>query len=224
MNFEMSENIYKIGYVAGIIAFTFTVGFIVVQILQLLGILSFPLDEILIYGFSFLITVPFVIEILALHYVTPPKKQFWSHAALIFSIFYVLFVSANYIVQLATVIPARLQGATEKVDLLIQYPHSMFWNYDALGYIFMGIATLFAVPVFSKKYKLQKWVRGFFIANGVVVPLIAFVYFYPQFSNNILLLGLPWAITAPGCMLVLAIWFKHTYALKFEKERRGFQE
>ena len=57
-------------------------------------------------------------------------------------------------------------------------------------------------------------VSGFFlvipiagIANGLVIPLISVVYFYPYFSDSILLLGLPWAITAPGSMLVLAIWF-----------------
>lgn len=210
----MSGNIHKIGFWAGITAFFATLAFIVAQLLQLLGVIQFPVDEILIYGFSFLITVPFLIEILSLHYITPPQKRFWSHGALIFTVLYVMFVSANYIVQLATVIPAKLQGESEKIELLNQYPHSMFWNYDAMGYIFMGIATLFAVPLFSKNYGLHKWVKGFFIANGLVIPLISFVYFYPYFSDSILLLGLPWAITAPGSMLVLALWFKYSSKIR----------
>jgi hypothetical protein len=37
--------------------------------------------------------------------------------------------------------------------------------------------------------------------------LIAFVYFYPDFSETILLLGIPWMITAPVAMLLLAIMF-----------------
>lgn len=210
----VSDNIYMIGFWAGIISFLATIAFVIVQILQLLEVLSFPLDEILIYGFSFLITIPFLIEILALHYITPPKKQFWTQGALNFTILYVMFVSANYIVQLGTVIPGKMQGATEEVEILNQYPHSMFWNYDALGYIFMGLATIFAIPVFSKNFGLHKWVKGFFIANGLVVPLIAVVYFYPDFNNQILLLGLPWAITAPGCMLVLALWIKHSLEIR----------
>ena len=71
----------------------------------------------------------------------------------------------------------------------------------------MGIATLFAVPVFDKS-GFQKWVRYSFIANFFVTPLIAVVYFYPVFSEKLLLLGIPWAVTAPLAMLLLALMFK----------------
>jgi hypothetical protein len=145
---------------------------------------------------------------LALHYITPAEKKFWSHAALIFTVMYAIFVTANYIVQLATVIPMTLKGAAAEIHILSQTPHSLFWDFDALGYIFMGLATLFAVPVFEK-FGLQKWVRFLFLIHGMVVtPLIGFVYFYQDFSNNLLLIGLPWGITAPLLMLLLAIMFR----------------
>jgi len=38
--------------------------------------------------------------------------------------------------------------------------------------------------------------------------LIAFVYFYPVFSERLLLLAIPWTITAPLAMLFLALMFK----------------
>lgn len=41
---------------------------------------------------------------LALHYVTPNEKKFWSHADLLFTILYAVFVTENYVVQLATVV------------------------------------------------------------------------------------------------------------------------
>jgi hypothetical protein len=41
----------------------------------------------------------------------------------------------------------------------VQYPpikrknkqtvHSLFWDFDAIGYIFMGLATLAAIPIFE---------------------------------------------------------------------------
>lgn len=105
----MNKEIYKVGFWAGSIAFISTLAFVIVQMLQLLAILNYPWDEILIYGFSLCIVVPFVLEILALHYVTPNEKKFWSHAALIFTIMYAVFVTANYVVQLATVIPMTLR-------------------------------------------------------------------------------------------------------------------
>lgn len=74
----------------------------------------------------------------------------------------------------------------------------------------MGLATLFAVPVFEKQ-GFQRWVRISFLANALVTPLIAFVYFYPEFSETVLLLGIPWAITAPLAMLLLALMFRKNY-------------
>jgi hypothetical protein len=79
----------------------------------------------------------------------------------------------------------------------------------------MGLATLVAVPVFERQ-GFQKWVRNFFLANGLVTPVIAFVYFYPDFSDRLLLLGLPWVITAPASMLLLAIYFKKVHAKRVE--------
>lgn len=203
----MNHLINKVGFWSGIIAFTATVAYCIVQLLQLYGVLTYPTDERLIYGTSLCIVIPFVLEILALHYITPKKKRFWSHAALTFSTLYAVFVSANYVVQLATVIPATLKGSLDEVRILQQTPHSLFWDFDALGYIFMGLTTLVAIPVFGKQ-GFQKWVRLSFIANAVVTPLITIVYFYPVYSYKLLLLGFPWAITAPLFMLLLAIMFK----------------
>jgi hypothetical protein len=209
----MNKTIYKVGFRAGIIAFAATLAFFIAQILQLLKVFNYPWDEISIYGFSLCITIPFLLEMLALHYTVPLGKKYWSHAALIFTSLYVVFVTANYVVQLATVIPMTLKGNAEEIGILIQTPHSLFWDFDALGYIFMGLATLFAMPVFEKT-GFQKWVRLIFLIHGLVTPLIAFVYFYPVFSDQLLLIGLPWGITAPAAMLVLAIMFKKNYKYK----------
>lgn len=203
----MKISIYKIGFLSGIIAFSTNVLFVIAQTLQLLGILNYPFDEILIYGFSLCIVIPFLLEMLALHHVTPDGKKFWSHAALIFTVIYAIFVTANYVVQLATVIPMTLNGTSDQIEILKQTPHSMFWDFDAIGYICMGFASLFVLPIF-KKEGFDKWVRIVFLTNALVTPLIAFVYFYPEFSETILLIAIPWTITAPLMMLFLAIWFK----------------
>jgi hypothetical protein len=203
----MNKTIHKVGFWSGLIAFASTVAFLIVQMLQLFGVLSYPLDEILIYGFSLCIVIPFLLEMLALHYIAPTDKKFWSHAALIFTVLYVAFVTANYVVQLATVIPMTLQGVSDEILILRQTPHSLFWDFDAIAYIFMGFATLFAVPIFEK-YGFQRWVRYSFLVHSLVTPLVVFVYFYPNFSEKLLLIAIPWGITAPVSMLLLAIMFK----------------
>lgn len=65
----MNKTVHKIGFWSGLIAFFSTVAFVIVQILQLVGVFSYPLDEILIYGFSLCIVIPFLLEMLALHYI-----------------------------------------------------------------------------------------------------------------------------------------------------------
>jgi heme/copper-type cytochrome/quinol oxidase subunit 4 len=206
----MNSNINKVGFVSGLLAFFSTIAFVIVQLLQLYRILYFPMDEILIYATSLCIVIPFVLEFLALHYITPDEKKFWSHAALIFSIIYAVFVTSNYVVQLATVIPKKISGSSNEIHVLEQTPHSLFWDYDALGYIFMGFATLIAIPALEKK-GFQRWVRLAFLANAFVTPLISIVYFYPTYSEKLLILGFPWGITAPLAMLLLALLFKKNY-------------
>ena len=147
----MAMRIGNVGYWSGLAAFTTTVAYGLVQILQVAGMLRFPADEILIYGISLCIVVPFILEMLALHHLTPPGKQFWTHAALSFSIIYAVFVSANYVVQLATVIPAKLRGASEAIrvlDVAVPATISMIVGYGILAqrnpypkYRFAGCAS-----------------------------------------------------------------------------------
>src|SRR5579872_1837294 len=111
-----------IGFLAGMASFGATLAYDIAQLLQVFGILRFPADEIAIYGTSLCIVVPFLLEMVALHQLTRPEKRFWTHAAFAFALIYATFVTANYVVQLATVIPAKLQGGADRVQLLAQSP------------------------------------------------------------------------------------------------------
>ena len=193
----------RIGFRAGLAAFTATVAYDLVQILQVVGVLHFPVDEILIFGTSLCIVVPFVLETLALHYSTPVDKRFWTHAGLIFTTMYAVFGTANYVVQLTTVIPAKLRGAGDTVRVLEQTPHSLLWDFDAVAYIAMGLTTLVIIPAL-RNTGAERRVRFACMANVVATVLAGVVYFYSTYSYKLLLLGFPWGITAPLFMLALA--------------------
>lgn len=193
----------KFGYRCGLLAAGATLAFVVVQTAQLTGVLSYPLDEVLIYGTSLCIVIPFLLEMLAFHHLTEPTRRYWTHGALLFTLLYAVFVVANYVVQLATVIPARLNGVATEITILEQTPHSLFWNFDAIGYISMGLAALIAIPALRDN-GLERFSKWSFLAHALVTPLIAIVYFYPTFSETLLLLGAPWAVTAPLLMTSLA--------------------
>lgn len=203
----MNNTVDRIGYVSGIAAFVATLSFVISQSLQTAGILNYPWDEILIYGTSLCISIPFILLILSIHYTSPLDKKIWSHAAVLFSVIYVVFVIANYVVQLATVIPMTLKGRSDEIQMLIQTPHSLFWDFDAIGYIFMGLVTVFLIPVFEK-HGFEKKVRTWLLAHFLTTPIIGFVYFYWNFSSQLLFIGFIWGITAPGFILMLALHFR----------------
>lgn len=207
----MKKETALLGFYAALTAFIAVAGYGVVQILQVTGVVAYPLDAILIYSFSLAIAPPFLLAMLALHHIVPEERKFWSHAALLFALMYAVYVVLMYTVQLVTVIPLSLRDPKE--NILTVTPHSFFWTLDALGYICMSLSTLFAAFLF-KKDGAQKWLRRFLLANGLMIPLIGFAYFYPHFSTWVLVIGSPWLITAPGSVLLLAIFFRKTCITK----------
>lgn len=101
--------INEVGYWSGMTAAAATLAYVIVQLLQMAGAIAFPLDEIL----------------LAFHHLSAPHHRFWTHAALMFTAIYAVFVTANYVVQLATVIPARLSGQGEALRMLLGLPWAL---------------------------------------------------------------------------------------------------
>ena len=195
----------RFGLWSALVSFVAAAGYSIVQVLQLLGIVRWPFDAIGIYGFSVLIAAPFMLAILALCRSTPDAKKIWSQAALLFAVIYTAYVTLMYAIQLASAIPLALQGKANPLFAVERY--SLFWSLDGLGYVCMGMSTLFAVPVFARR-GFEKWVRWFFLANGLFTTVIALVYWYPVFSTKLLLLASPWVVTGPGSILLLAIYFK----------------
>ncbi len=210
--------LYKMGFWSAFIAFVGAVGYILSAFLQIFHVVNDFHDAIIGFGASILIPVPFLLTMLILHHTVAEEKQFWTHAAIVFAGIYTTYAMLNYVVQLATVLPAgytwsfeNQQGTMGSLSLLNQTPHSLFWDVDVLGYIFMSLSTLFASAVFAKQ-GLQHWVRRLFLANGLIIPLFSVAYFYPGYSVGQLLFGLPWGITVPGSLFVLALYFRRMHA------------
>jgi hypothetical protein len=192
-----------IGYWSCIAAFVAAVGYSVAQILQLAGGLVFPWDEILIFGFSICIPVPFVLAMIALHHSVPEDRRVWTHCALALAVMYAVLVTIVYPVQLALVVPARLAGDAAAVQDLTVSAGTFMWVIDGAGYLLMGLATLFAAGAFAGEPS-QRWLRRFLIANGLIDPVIVAVYIFPW----LLPAGSLWIITAPGSLWLLARYFR----------------
>lgn len=210
----MQRSIARIGFWASLIALVGAVGYVATVPLQILEWMTPISNAYIAYAFSLMITVPFLISMLALHYSMPFEKQFWTHAAVSLATIYVALCALNYVVQMVTVLPAgyiwtfeNLEGTRGPLSVLNRTPHSLFWDVDALGYIFLNLATIAAGFAFER-HGLEKWVRRIFLFNGCITPLFAIAYFYPVFSPAVLMFGAPWAVTVPACFVALAFFFR----------------
>jgi hypothetical protein len=211
---ETKKTLARIGFWATVIALVGAAGYMVSAFLQILDMVDPVTDSVIAFVASLMMPVPFLLAMLVLHAFAPDERRFWSSAAVAFAVIYTTYNTLNYVVQLATVIPAGYSwtfenpaGTPGPLAVLNQTPHSLFWDVDALGYIFLSLSTLFAVPLFEKR-GLQLWVRRFFLANGLIIPLFCIAYFHPGYSVGQLLFGLPWGITVPGSLLLLALYFR----------------
>lgn len=200
----MDKRIAVVGFYSALAACLAIVGYGVVQVLQVLGLLAAPLDEIAIYGFSLLIAPPFLLAVLALDHSGLPADRFWTQAALLFAGLYAAFALLTYTLQLGAVIPRLADEAS--LAVLAMKPHSFLWNVDALAYLCMGVCTFLAAFAFPGSQ--DRWLRRFLLAHGLITPAIAVAYFYPHFSVLVLLLGSPWLVTAPGATFLMALRFK----------------
>jgi hypothetical protein len=111
--------------------------------------------------------------VISIHQLSPPDRKIWSQAAVAFATIYTVLISINYYVQLTWVMPRLAAGRIQGIEQFIFTPFDSFlYSVDILGYSFMSVATLFAAMVFTGK-GLERVVRVFLIANGLLLPFIA---------------------------------------------------
>jgi hypothetical protein len=121
-----------------------------------------------------LLTVFFVVLFGSIHVYAPDGKKQFSRMGLIFSGAYALVIMADYFIQLTVVMPSLQRGETAGLTLFTQYnPTGFFIAGEALGYLLMSIAFLFAALVFAG-HKTERVLRWIF-AVGFVLAVVAFI-------------------------------------------------
>jgi len=109
----------------------------------------------------------FLIVIICVHSLAPADKKIFSRLAMAFGIIFAAIGSINYGFQLTFMRQAIIQGNEQVIALLSSTnPYSVFWVMEMLAYTFMGVASLFMLPLFTaKKDRLLKWLWGL---NGLI--------------------------------------------------------
>lgn len=201
----MNTDIKKIGYWSSLLACLGASTYTVAQIFSppLIPFFKFPWNELFIVVPSIILSISFVVAISCLHAITPAEKKFWSQISLSFAVMYSTIVSSVYILQLATVIPGTLQGKGAEVAIYSIVKSQPVQAIDGLGYAFLGLSTLFAFPIFSRK-GVEGRTRQFLKYHGLLAPFSVIPLWIPP----MIVVSMIWFITAPVATYYLAQYFK----------------
>jgi len=160
--------------------------FLVILAAILTGRFVFPPSEPiqLFGGVSSLLLCPVLVVLMAsLHSITPLEKKGLSQISLGFTLLFALAVSMNRFTQLGVVRQSLAAGSPpEGIDWFLAYGgRSVMFGLEILGWgWFLGLALLFAAPLFSHG-RLERWLRGLLILYGVLglVCAVAFLLASP---------------------------------------------
>jgi hypothetical protein len=87
---------------------------------------------------------------------------------------YAVVIVADYLSQLTIVMPSLQSGETAGLSLFTQYnPHGFFIAGEALGYLIMSVAFLFAAPLFAGG-RAERAIRWLFTLS-FVLAVVSFI-------------------------------------------------
>jgi hypothetical protein len=152
----------------------------------------------------------FVVLMASIHAYAPGPMRIFSSIGLAFAVAYPVVIGLDYFVQFAVVIPSLQSGEIEELSLLTQYnPHGLFIAGEALGYLAMSIALLFAAPAFAGG-GIERAIRWLFVA-GFVLVVAAFIGFWlvggDLVAFEVSVLSINWIVLIVAAVL-LAIVFR----------------
>ncbi len=210
---HISSSTRAAGFWSAVLCTVFSSAYSLAQIAEWLGWMgsgggaenaSTPFGLVVLLTPSLLLGSAFLVLSVAIHQLAPAERKVWSLAALAFATIYAALVSINYFVQLTWVMPRLRAGRTEGIEQFLFTPFDSFlYSVDILGYSFMSVATLFASRVF-RGGGLERVVRLFLLANGLLLPFIAL----QMFVHWLIWIAALWAVTFPGAVWSLAVLFR----------------
>jgi hypothetical protein len=222
---QVSPSTRTVGFWSAVLATAFSLIYVIAQLAEWFGWLgshggpesaSTPLGIGVLLTPSLFLGSSFLVLVVSIHQLASPDRKVWSHAAVAFATAYAVLISINYYVQLVWVAPRIAAGRTQGIEVFLFTPFDSFlYAVDILGYSFMSVATLFAAGVFTGR-GLERVVRVFLIANGLLLPFIAL----QMYVHWLIWIAALWAITFPGSTWSLAILFRRLGTTRLEPDTR----
>ncbi len=159
-------------------------------------------------GITTILDAVFLVVLMAsIHETTPARMRILSRLAMIFTVLFCAMVSINRFAQLSVVRQRISSGETEGISWFLAYGlHSVMLSLEILGWgFFLGIACLFAAPIFSTG-RLELTIRWLFVLYGVLglVTAVAFALASPIAAVGFF----AWGVVLPVATALLAVFFR----------------
>lgn len=128
---------------------------------------SFSSLQMLPFVPSLALAPVFAVLMICIYYYSSEDKRIFGQLGFSFALICAAILSLHYYIQLTIVQQGLLTNELAGLwQLVAPNPNSFFWTLAALGYGFMGLALLSAVPIFTEKS--DRNIKWLFIANGTI--------------------------------------------------------
>jgi hypothetical protein len=171
----------------------------------------FPRDYMWMYP-ALLVMSLFVVFMACIHQYAPGDKKLFSLISVCFAVIAAAVIMVDYFIQLTVMQPSLLKGETESLSLVSQYnPHGIFIALEALGYLLMSVAFVFAVAVFAGGDWVERTIRWLFISGFTLVVglLIVLSLLYGRdldYRFEVFVITIDWTVLIVSGVLVSVVF------------------
>jgi hypothetical protein len=163
-----------------------------------------PVDYIWLYP-GILLAPAFVVLIACIGRSAPEEKKVYGKISLAFAVMYAVLIIADYFTQLAVIQPSLLSGEKEGLSLFTQYnPHGLFIAFEAVGYLLMSTALLFASFQFRGS-ALERAIKWIFISDfclAAVAFILLCLVSFDIIAFEVTVLSINWLALISGGILI----------------------
>ncbi|MDW7675340.1 MAG: hypothetical protein SCK28_12485 [Bacillota bacterium] len=163
--------------------------------------------QFFIYGLGLILTPSFIILITTIYLLSAKSLRIWGLIGLCFGLSYSIIVSMVYFIQLGVVLPNMINDTMSELEMInMSNPRSVVWAVNYLGWIFMGLATIFIGLSFGDNSSMR-WVKRLFIIHGLFTIIAMIGYLLDNFYLQMGVL-FSWLLLLPVATFILAIKFR----------------
>ncbi len=173
---------------------------------------QFPKDYLWMIT-AIILILTYVVFMVSINTIADNEFKIFSQISLVFTIISATILLIDYFIQIAVVPVSLANNETEGITLITQYnPHGVFIALEELGYLVMSISFLFIAPIFTKKGRLELFIKWIFIIAFLltIIALIIIIFLHGierEDRFEVIAISISWLVLIINGIL-LSVFFK----------------